>query len=570
MIGSALHPRTGGLLMSATLVLVGCASPRQADKDQVAHSAHDPAQPVATSSNPGDSLPAPVADTISEEMWAAATVTPISPQSATEPTLQLTQFDDPAAASEVELAALPDADAGASVVPIALAQPLELLPPTETPGDTASTAPAADAVPIDFATALAITSGQNPQVAFARQRINEAFAQMRAAEVLWVPTLRAGMNYNKHEGTIQDVAGNIIETSRGSVYTGLGAQAVGAGSPAVPGIVMNFHTKDMIFQPRITEQLLAASRQASRATTNDLLLDTALAYNDLLEAMEIEAIAGETLDNTRRLAEVTGNYAQAGQGLPSDADRAQAELASRQVEAQRTVEAVQVASIRLARLLSQDPTIHLAPLEPAIVPIDLAPMHCSLQQMVATSLSTRPELAESRFLVGAAVERLRREQNAPLVPSVLLGLSYGGNGGGLGSEIDNFGDRMDFDAVAYWELRNLGFGEQAARNEARARVNQARWRQVQIMDQVASDVAESYAQVVSRREQITLAQDGITAARESYRRNNERIQDALGLPIEALQAISALDNAQRQYVRSVADYNRAQFRLQRALGWPVQ
>jgi outer membrane protein TolC len=190
--------------------------------------------------------------------------------------------------------------------------------------------------------------------------------------------------------------------------------------------------------------------------------------------------------------------------------------------------------------------------------------------LVATGLSTRPELAESRFLVGAAVERLRREQNAPLVPSVLLGLSYGGNGGGLGSEIDNFGDRMDFDAVAYWELRNLGFGEQAARNEARSRVNQARWRQVQVMDNVASDIAEAYAQVVSRREQITLAQAGITAARESYRRNNERIQDALGLPIEALQAISALDNAQRQYVRSVADYNRAQFRLQRALGWPVQ
>jgi len=231
---------------------------------------------------------------------------------------------------------------------------------------------------------------------------------------------------------------------------------------------------------------------------------------------------------------------------------------------------VQVASVRLARLLSQDPTINLTPLEPAIVPVDLAPMHCSLQQMVATGLSNRPELAESRFLVGAAVERLRREQNAPLVPSVLLGLSYGGNGGGLGSDIENFDDRMDFDAVAYWELRNLGFGEQAARNEARSRLDQARWRQVQIMDQVASDVSEAYAQVVSRRQQIDLSQSGITAARESFRRNNERIQDALGLPIEALQAIQALDNAQRQYVRSVADYNRAQFRLQRALGWPVQ
>jgi outer membrane protein TolC len=430
--------------------------------------------------------------------------------------------------------------------------------------------PPSDVVAIDLPTALALASGENPQVAFARQRVDEAFAQMRAAEVLWVPSLRGGMNYNKHEGTIQDVAGNMIETSRGSVYAGMGAQAVGAGSPAVPGLVMNFHTRDFIYQPRITEQVLAARRHASRATTNDTLTETALAYNDLLEALEIEAIAAQTLDNTQRLANVTGEYARTGQGLPSDSDRAQAELSTRQVEAQRAIENVHVASVRLARQLSQDPTVTLAPTEPAIVPIDLAPLHCSLHQLVATGLSNRPELVESRFLVGAAVERLRREQNAPLIPSVLLGMSYGGNGGGLGSDIENFDDRMDFDAVAYWELRNLGYGEQAARSAARSHVEQARWRQVQVMDLVASEVAEAYAQVASRREQIALAQSGIAAAKDSYRRNSERVQDALGLPIEALQSIQALDAAQRQYVRAVADYNRAQFRLHRALGCPIR
>jgi outer membrane protein TolC len=89
------------------------------------------------------------------------------------------------------------------------------------------------------------------------------------------------------------------------------------------------------------------------------------------------------------------------------------------------------------------------------------------------------------------------------------------------------------------------------------------------MDQVASEVAEADTQVVSRRDEIELARGGIKAAEESYRRNSERIQDALGLPIEALQSIQALDRAQRQYVRSVADFNRAQFRLQRALGWAI-
>jgi outer membrane protein TolC len=333
---------------------------------------------------------------------------------------------------------------------------------------------------------------------------------------------------------------------------------------------MNFHTKDAIYQPRITERLLAASRQANRATTNDILLDTALAYNELLEACQVQAVANQTLDNSRQLAKVTADYAQTGQGLPSDADGAQAELATREVEAQRSIESVQVASVRLARLLSEDPLISLVPQEDEIAPIDIAPVQCPMQELVATGLSNRPELAESRFLVDAAVQRLRREQNAPLIPSVLLGMSYGTNGGGLGSQITNFGDRMDFDALAYWEVRNLGLGEQAARNEAAARLEQARWRQVQVMDQVASEIAEAYAQVASRRAQIEMSRTAITAARNSYQRNSQRIHDALGLPIEVLQSIQALDAAQRQYVRSVADYNRAQFRLQRALGWHIR
>ena len=144
--------------------------------------------------------------------------------------------------------------------------------------------------PINLGTALAMTAGQNPEVNFARQRIVEAFAQLRCPESLWLPSIRTGANYNKHEGRIQDVAGQFIETSRGSVYTGLGSQLVGAGSPAVPGILVDFHLRDAIFQPRIAGQTVAARRQASRAVSNDLLMATAIAYVDLLEAMQIKAV----------------------------------------------------------------------------------------------------------------------------------------------------------------------------------------------------------------------------------------------------------------------------------------
>lgn len=424
-------------------------------------------------------------------------------------------------------------------------------------------------MPIDLGTALAIAGGDNPQVAFAQARIQEAYGRLRISQTLWLPSLRAGMNYNKHEGRIQDVVGNIIDTSRGSVYSGMGAMAVGAGSPAVPGMLMNFHLRDAVFQPRISAMALRARQQASRTVVNDLMYQTAVAYTDLLEALQIEAVTRETLGNAERLAALTRSYAEAGQGLQSDAERAQTELAFRQLEVRRAQELVRTTSVRLTRLLSGDQSLQLEPQEAALTPIELVRDDVPLPELMATGLSNRPELAESQFLVREAVQRLRREQYAPLIPSVLLGASYGGNGGGLGSDVTNFGDRLDLDAGAYWELRNLGFGERAYRGEASGFVQQARSRELLVMDQVASDVAESQAQVVARRAQLPIAERGVQAAIDSYRRNAARIQEGQGLPIETLQALQALDQSQRQLARAIADSNRAQFALQRALGAPV-
>ncbi len=111
------------------------------------------------------------------------------------------------------------------------------------------------------------------------------------------------MNYNKHEGRIQDVAGTVIETSRGSFYSGVGANAVGAGSPAVPGIVSQFHFADAIFQPKIAQRTACARQSAALATTNDQLLATALAYTELLRAEQELSVAGKLsieLNNFRR------------------------------------------------------------------------------------------------------------------------------------------------------------------------------------------------------------------------------------------------------------------------------
>ncbi len=425
-------------------------------------------------------------------------------------------------------------------------------------------------LPIDFPSALRLANAGNLQVALAREQIRHAFSRVAAARVLWLPSIRGGMNYNHHNGAIQAVDGSQFNTSRDAIYGGLGGGVYGAGTPIVPGVYANFHLADAIFQPLAAQQFVAARQRAAVAATNDALLNVSLAYLELLRANQELAIAVEIRGNTQQLADVTEQYARTGEGLQADADRLQVELMQRKNDVLRGEEGCRVASARLAELLHLNPAVELAPIEPAVVAIDLVEQNVELPELVARGLSRRPELGENRSLVAEAVTRLRRERMAPLIPSVLLGTSYGAMGAGINGNLAPGAGRLDLDAIAYWELRNMGLGDQAARAGAGSNVRQAQVRQLALMDQVAREVTEAHAQSQARRQQIEIAQEGVAAAINSHRRNLARIEQAKGLPIEALQSLQALAFAQREYLRTLVDYDAAQFRLLRALGWPIR
>ncbi len=424
-------------------------------------------------------------------------------------------------------------------------------------------------VPINLPTALAMIGGQHPVVGFARWRVQEAYAQLDHAKVMWLPSIQSGFNYRRRDGNYQDVQGAIVDVNLNSFNYGLGAGAVGAGSPSQPGVVARFHLADALFLPEAAEKTAWARQHAASATLNQQLLNGSIAYINLLEAYQDVEIMTEAVLRTSDLAKVTRDYADAGQGLKSDADRTATELALLQTRQLAARERQLVASTRLARALSIPMSSALAPQDSTVVPLELLHQTSDESTLISTGLLVRPELKESQALVAAACEAYKREKYAPFVPSVLLGFSTTSFGGGIGSNADNFSGRYDIDGMMVWEMRNLGFGEAAARRERNAQVQQATFAKLQMMDQVAQEVAEANAQIGIRRQQLEIAQTAIASARDSYQQNIDRIREGQGLPIEALQSIQALEASQRAYLNAVADYNRAQLQLQWALGWPV-
>ena len=171
--------------------------------------------------------------------------------------------------------------------------------------------------------------------------------------------------------------------------------------------------------------------------------------------------------------------------------------------------------------------------------------------------------AENQLMLSAST-RLARVLS---IPSILLGFSTGGFGGGLGNQFGDWGGRYDIDALMTWELRNMGLGEQAARRERQAQIQQAMYNKIRWMDQVAQEISEARVQVLVRGEQLEVSEQAVRTASDSYLKNLERIGQGQGLPIEVLQSAQAMETSERAYLSTVSNYNRAQLQLLWAMGW---
>src|SRR5262249_5270775 len=137
----------------------------------------------------------------------------------------------------------------------------------------------------------------------------------------------------------------------------------------------------------------------------------------------------------------------------------------------------------------------------------------------------------------------------------------------------------DVDVQVLWELQNLGFGNRARVKAEQARNDQATAALMREQDRVAAEVVRAHAQVRSALNRATAAEEGLKDALESVRMNLEGLRQTkqsgrqLTLvirPQEAVASVQALSQAYADYYGAINDYDRAQFRLYRALGQPQQ
>jgi outer membrane protein TolC len=415
-------------------------------------------------------------------------------------------------------------------------------------------------LPIDLPTALRLVETANPTVAAARARVAAAYAQLDQAKLLWLPNLQSGTTYVRHDGWTQNQRGEVFNSSRSSLFLG-------------NAVTARVDTADAYFLPLVGRRLANAAAANARATANNIQLDVAFAYLDLLQVHAALAINADTLARDTEMLRRAEAAERAGLAkTTADANRARTEVNLRRQEALDFQGRAAVVSARLAQLLLLQPTVDLVPADPAVVPITLVP-DAPLADLVATATANRPEMAAARATSGAAQERVRQAQVAPFLPRLEVGYSGGAFGAGMNDNL-TFHSRGDALAQATWELRNLGFGNRAQVREREALATEAGARIVEAQALVGAEVSAAAKQARARLLTLTAAQDAVREALEMYRRLEASSFGMAGPraqydALEPLLAIQALNQARVQFLTEVIEYNRAQFRLYTALGQPA-
>jgi outer membrane protein TolC len=457
-------------------------------------------------------------------------------------------------------------------------------PAAHAPADTQAlpavpvTQPEDRPLPINLPTALQLANVRAVDIAAAAERIRVAAAVLEQAEVLWLPTITVGGDYSRHDGRNQDTQGNVFDNSRSSLMFGLGT---GIGSAAI------LNVGDAIFAPLAARQQLRARQADRQAASNDTLLAVSDAYFNVQQARG--ELAG-AIAATQRTEELVGRTKKLAPALVPEleTDRAETELVRRQQAELLARERWKVASAELVRVLLLDPSAQVEPVEPPQLRVELIALDRPLDDLIPIGLTNRPELASQQAQVQLTLTLLKQERLRPLIPSILLRgfstsvtgtLAEGVFGGGPNSTIGNAGFRSDLDLQVLWQFDNLGFGNcaQVHRREAENRL--AVIDLFRIQDRVAAEVAQAHAQAQLATRRVDLAEKGVRSALNSADKNVLALGHTKGVgnlvvlvvrPQEAVAAVQALAQAYIDYYGAVADANRAQFRLYRALGQPAQ
>jgi hypothetical protein len=246
-----------------------------------------------------------------------------------------------------------------------------------------------------------------------------------------------------------------------------------------------------------------------------------------------------------------------------------------------------VSSADLTQVLRLDPRVVVVPREADHLQITLIDPSRTLDDLIPVGLVNRPELFSQKALVDAVAERIRREKGRILLPTIALNgfqtpaelIQFGAQGIGHGNSMNHWSFRDDVSPQALWQWEGLGLGNRARIKEQRALQSRQIVEFFKQQDKVAAEVTRAQARLQAASVRVVQAERAMQEAIITYDGNYDGLAQTTRFgnvliqvyrPQEAVIALTDLLLSYNQYFLTVADYNRAEFELFHALGYPAR
>ena len=383
-----------------------------------------------------------------------------------------------------------------------------------------------------------------------------------------------GFDYIRHDGGGPDFNKGIMTAPSTNFFYAGG------------GMWQNVPLTDAIFAPLAARRALDAMHWDVQTAKNDALLQTADAYFGVHQRRGMYAGA---LYAVRRGHDLIDRIASQSQDLVPrvEVERARNLVADLEQQATSAREAWRVRSADLTQVLRLDPRAVVVPLEHDHLQVTLVDPARPLDDLIPVALTNRPELASHQAIVQETLALLRREKVRPLTPSLMINgfqtpnemIQAGIFGLGANKSLNQWTGRDDLSYQPLWQLEAFGIGNLARIKEQRGMQSLAIIELFRTQDRVAADVTRAHARLQSASARVLQADRSLRTAIIAFNgtleglRQTSRFGDVLVLvnrPQEVVYALQLMKISLDEYFTTVAEYNRAQFEVFHALGYPAR
>jgi outer membrane protein TolC len=446
---------------------------------------------------------------------------------------------------------VPDTPPPSEKLPV---KPKALPTPAPVPAPQAALPVSVQQIPIGLDTVLRLAEQQNAQIAIARAKVDEAFADQNVAKYKWLPDLYVGTAYYRHEGGIQNEDGTLTKSSTGAMFAGL---------------EMNAHldVREVAYLQVNAQRQVWQQRGQLSQVTSETLLDASSTYIDLLATRSGQAVAQDLGDKLRDLLERAQKLASTEPAARVQVARIQAELDSLRQSLAKLRSQSTGAQSKLLYLLALDPAAELVPVDNRLVPFDLADVSQPVGALVSQAQSNGPGVREIQGILRLIDSSIARSQGmAKYLPQFEMRLDEGAFGAGANDNM-NWDNRLDLRLEGRWNLTEFMTAKER-KHAAQAKANQANLTYQDLLGKLAAGVEEARGTILEGQEQIKLGAEQIHDATTAYDLSYLRLREAFQSTsyTESLLALQSLAKAKTSYIQAISAYDKAQLRLMVLLG----